>query len=109
VGKNLEGNWKRVLQLFGGLSEKMSETRRVIFFIDPEKYVREGAAQEWLAVCDRLPQKFMFVIAQRPDDSLASDPQFAGTCIERIPEDHLEPLIETAADGREQMVGLRFA
>jgi len=98
LGREWKPSWQSLLHLFTDLSKEMAANRRLIFFIDPSKYLRQDSASAWLAVVERLPPKFMLVFAQRPDDCLARCPDFLGPTIRRIPDHSLPALDSQAAE-----------
>ncbi len=58
------------------VSEKMPDNARVVFVVDPEKYMRPGSDEAWAIVVRGLPSKVKFVFAQRPDGMLMSSESF---------------------------------
>ncbi len=81
------------------VSGRMEENQRLIFIIDPEKYMQENSDQVWAIVAKRLPEKIKFVFAQRPEDALVDSETFnALDNVVCIPKKQLGVLDEAAVD-----------
>lgn len=81
------------------VSSRMKENQRLIFIIDPEKYMQENSDQVWAIVAKRLPEKIKFVFAQRPDDVLVGSETFDElNNVVCIPKRGLDVLDEDAVD-----------
>ena len=92
LGESWQPDWAKVLKLFESLSNKMKAERRVIFFIDANKYLRGDSGKAWLPVINNLPPKFMLVFAQRPEDAVAANRDVTGPSVRRIPSEDLAEL-----------------
>lgn len=87
------------------ISGKMPENGRVIFIVDPEKYMQEKSDQSWAIIVRSLPEKIKLVFAQRPEDVLVESETFDElNNVERIPEKRLSVLEKKAV---EELLGLR--
>ncbi|UCC31759.1 MAG: tetratricopeptide repeat protein [Phycisphaerales bacterium] len=81
------------------ISGKMPANGRAIFVVDPEKYMKDGSADDWRLVVRDLPEKIIFLFAQRPEDVLISSSDFmALDNVTRIPGQRLDPLDEGNVD-----------
>ena len=81
------------------VSRLLDDEARVLFVIDPEKYMRPGSEDEWRLVVEELPSKIKFVFAQRPDDRLAVSSAFlALDNAVKIPPEPLSPLDQQSVD-----------
>ncbi|MCH8181430.1 MAG: ATP-binding protein, partial [Proteobacteria bacterium] len=85
-----------LLDVFQVVSESLAPNRRLVFIIDPEKYMLPNSSQAWVPLLCNLPAKFVLVFAQRPDDVLANDPDLSSTIT--IPEGELAELDEQACE-----------
>ncbi len=94
------GNARQKLgEMLAILSEKLPENGRMGFFIDPEKLMPEKSADAWRLVLGELPEKIMFVFAQRPYDALIGDSDFTEMDnVHRVPKDMLEKLSEAEVE-----------
>ena len=87
------------------ISKSMPKDGRVIFIIDPEKYMQKDSDQSWAIVIRDLPEKIKFVFPQRPEDELVK-----GSAFKRlknvlfIPDERLGVLGESEV---EELVRLR--
>ncbi len=61
---------KQFIEILKRLSDSLPDEGRVIFIIDPEKYMQERSDYAWGLVVDKLPSKIKFVFPQRPEDVL---------------------------------------
>ncbi|HLB74080.1 MAG TPA: tetratricopeptide repeat protein, partial [Sedimentisphaerales bacterium] len=87
------------------ISERMPDSGRAIFVIDPEKYMRKDSDQDWAIVVRDLPDKVKFVFAQRPEDVLVASEAFkALENVVGIPEANL---VELDRQGVDELVRLR--
>lgn len=84
------------------ISDKMPDHGRVVFVIDPEKYMQADSDRDWAIVVRQLPPKIKILFAQRPEDVLAPSSEFRGLKskgqVLQIPEDRLSVLEEEALD-----------
>ena len=96
---------ERFLLGLGAISESLGNEQRVVFLIDSDKYMKDDQANQWRIMIHRLPEKMKMVFAQRPDDLLAGDLEFARLDnVVRIPPGALPPLtgndVEELIDAR---------
>ena len=96
---------EQFLERLSLVSKRMQENGRAIFIIDPEKYMQEKSASSWRLVVKELPEKLIFLFAQRTEDELVKSRSFKslGNVI-RIPARRLGVLKESEV---EQLVHLR--
>ncbi len=81
------------------ISGKMADNGRAIFIVDPEKYMQENSQDDWRLVVRDLPDKIMFLFAQRPEDVLIASRDFmAMDNVLRIPGNGLDVLDEHNID-----------
>jgi len=96
---------KQFIEKLNYISEMMPENGRVMFIIDPEKYMQKESDQSWAIVVKQLPEKIKFVFAQRPGDALVdSETIDALTNVIRIPSAHLREFNEKEV---EKLIDLR--
>lgn len=87
------------------ISKRLPENGRVIFVVDPEKYMQPQSADDCRLVVRDLPEKIIFLFAQRPDDVLITNPDFmALKNVRRVPDEHLGVLDDR---GVEELIQLR--
>ncbi len=103
--------WERFARVLHEISTRLEEHQRVLFVVDPEKYMKEGSAEAWRVLVRRLPDKVVVVLPQRPEDELASSREFLRLPnVERLPKGRLPALSEEAAGELVDLVapGLEF-
>jgi len=90
------GNIRQQLkQMLTSLSEKLPDTKRVLFFIDPEKLMPENCADTWRILLHDLPKNILFIFAQRPEDQLINNSEFCKLeIVDKIPVCGLDVLTE---------------
>lgn len=94
--QNTRDQFLRRLEL---MSVRMKKKQRVIFIIDPEKYMNPSSDEEWAIVVKNLPEKIKLVFAQRPEDVLVESETFDELSnVVRIPEKRLDVLDKKAID-----------
>ncbi len=77
------------------ISKRLPQNGRVIFIVDPEKYMQPRSADDWRLVVRDLPEKIKFLFAQRPDDVLITNSDFmALKNVRQVPNEHLDVLDE---------------
>lgn len=92
LGSEAKGHLRnKFLDVLGALSKRMPANARAIFVIDPEKLMHPASADSWRIIVKGLPEKVLFMFAQRPQDALVSDSGFLA-----LPNVHRVP---GAADG----------
>lgn len=76
--------WLRFRDLVNLIGNNLDATDRLVFLVDPKHEMQAGQDNDWLALAGELPGRVRIVIAQRPDDVLAGNPE-AGMKLGRIP------------------------
>lgn len=75
------------------ISEHTSEDTRLVFVIDAVRELSPASDAEWALVVRKLPAKVKFIFAQRPNDVIATSPEFrelqADGRARRIPDGEL--------------------
>ncbi len=94
--QNTRDQFLKRLELISG---RIKKNQRVIFIIDPEKYMQKESDQSWAIVVKDLPEKIKFVFAQRPEDVLVESETFDRLDnVVTIPEKRLDVLKEADVD-----------
>lgn len=90
---------EQFLERLSLVSKRMQENGRAIFIIDPEKYMQEKSVSSWRLVVKELPEKVIFLFAQRTEDELVKSRSFKslGNVI-RIPARRLGVLKESEVE-----------
>ena len=94
------------------ISKRMPKSGRAIFVIDTEKYMQKDCDQSWAIVVKELPEKIMFVFAQRSEDVLVESETFSNLDnVSQIPETRLDVLEEESVDEllNKRMAGLKYS
>ena len=87
------------------ISKRLPQNGRVIFIVDPEKYMQPGSADDWRLVVRDLPEKIVFLFAQRPDGVLITNSDFmALENIRQVPDEPLNVLDE---QGVQDLINVR--
>ena len=87
------------LEILRLISKRMPANGRAIFIIDPEKYMQEKSDQSWAIVVKELPEKIMFVFAQRSEYVLVESDTFNNLdIVSRIPKTRLDIPDEESVD-----------
>ena len=124
LGSEAKGHLRnKFLDVLRALSKRIPDNARAIFVIDPEKLMHPESADSWRIIVKGLPEKVLFMFAQRPQDALVSDNGFlALPNVHRVPgapaglytldeqsvDEMVEfaaPLIEAPIDGVREAVG----
>ena len=86
---------QQLLYSLNALSESLPGEARIVLFIDPEMLMPNGSADTWRLVMKDLPDKMLFVFAQRQEDALINNSDFCGLDkVVRIPAEELKELNE---------------
>ena len=104
---------KQFIDILQRLSNSMPDEGRVIFIIDPEKYMQEKSDYAWGLVVDKLPSKIKFVFPQRPEDVLVQGEGLARcnniVCIpegelEKFDEETIEELVSARSERMPELI-----
>ncbi len=77
--------WQRFVGYLSAISDALDGSNgRFILLIDPDRAMQEGQTADWHSIAKRLPPRTRVVIAQRPDDVIAADPE-SKLIFEKIP------------------------
>ncbi len=73
VDEDKRPGWQRFIDYLEALSRTLQKSNgRFVLLIDPDRAMQEGQVDDWLTIAKRLPPHIRVVIAQRPDDVIAS-------------------------------------
>ena len=89
----------RFMKALEKLSDCMSDEKRAIFIIDPEKWMPKDSDHAWRLIVSELPDKIKLVFPQRPDDVLVTSDEFClMKNVRRVPSNELDVLDDEAID-----------
>ncbi len=89
----------RFVKALAKLSDCMSDEKRAIFIIDPEKCMPKESDHTWRLVVSDLPDRIKLIFPQRPDDALVISDDFClMKKVKRVPSDELDVLDDQAID-----------
>ena len=99
-GHQKAGNTRtRFIEALAKLSDCMSDEKRAIFIIDPEKWMPKESDHTWRLVVSDLPDRIKLIFPQRPDDALVISDEFClMKKVMRVPSDELDVLDDRAID-----------
>jgi len=104
---------KQFIDILQRLSNSMPDEGRVIFIIDPEKYMQQESDYAWGLVVDKLPSKIKFVFPQRPEDVLVQGEGLARcnniVCIpegelKKFDEETIEELVSARSERMPELI-----
>ncbi len=76
IGQQTRKPWERYLEYLQAASAVLKKRNaRFVLLIDPKYEMKEGSADEWLAIASDVPACVRVLIAQRPSDVMAVDPR----------------------------------
>jgi hypothetical protein len=75
VGDEKRPGWLRFIDYVEAVSDALRGSNRLVFLVDPDRAMASGQADEWLTIAQKLPRATRLLIAQRPDDVIAADPE----------------------------------
>lgn len=87
IGDKKRPGWERFVVYLEAISKALEKVNgRFVVMIDPERTMQASHCDEWFSVARRIPESIRLIIAQRPDDVIASDHEFSSSFIS-IPHD----------------------